>query len=171
MFGAIDGPQNYRKGFDLLMKSISKLENKNELQILTFGKKLKKNFDFKNIEIKNYGHISDNFTLRLFYSAADVCLIPSRFESFGQVALESISSGTPCVSFENTGTNEIIDHKINGYLAKYEDVDDFKNGINFILNNKTINFTENCINIAQNFSYKKISEEYLNLYKKIIKDA
>ena len=171
LFGAIDGPQNYRKGFDLLMKSISKLENKNELQILTFGKKLKKNFDFKNIEIKNYGHISDNFTLRLFYSAADVCLIPSRFESFGQVALESISSGTPCVSFENTGTNEIIDHKINGYLAKYEDVDDFKNGINFILNNKTINFTENCINKAKNFSYKNISEEYLNLYKKIIKDA
>jgi glycosyltransferase involved in cell wall biosynthesis len=169
LFGAIDGHRNFRKGFDLLMKSISRLNDKSDIQFLTFGKKLDNEFNFKNIQLKNYSHISDNLTLRLLYSAADVCLIPSRYESFGQVALESISCGTPCVSFKNTGTNEIIDHKVNGYLAKYEDIDDFKDGINFILNNNSINFYENCISKAKNFSYEKISDKYINLYKRILK--
>ena len=169
LFGAIDGHRNHRKGFDLLMKSISRLNNKNDIQLLTFGKLLDNKFHFDDILIKNYDHISDNLTLRLLYSAADVCLIPSRYESFGQVALESISCGTPCVSFKNTGTNEIIDHKINGYLAKYEDIGDFKDGIDFILNNNSINFYENCISKAKNFSYEKISDKYINLYKKILK--
>lgn len=169
LFGAIDGHINFRKGFDLLMKSISRLNNKNDIQLLTFGKLLGNKFHFDDILIKNYDHISDNLTLRLLYSAADVCLIPSRYESFGQVALESISCGTPCVSFKNTGTNEIIDHKINGYLAKYEDIGDFKDGIDFILNNNSINFYENCISKAKNFSYEKISDKYINLYKKILK--
>ena len=169
LFGAIDGHLNHRKGFDLLMKSISKLNNKDDIQILTFGKKLNSEFNFDNIEVKNYSHISDNLTLRLLYSAADVCLIPSRFEAFGQVALESISCGTPCVSFKNTGTNEIIDHKENGYLAEYEDIDDFKDGIDFILNNNSINFYENCISKAKDFSYEKISDKYVNLYKRILK--
>ena len=151
------------------MKSISKLNNKGDIQILTFGKKLNSEFNFDNIEVKNYSHISDNLTLRLLYSAADVCLIPSRFEAFGQVALESISCGTPCVSFKNTGTNEIIDHKENGYLAEYEDIDDFKDGIDFILNNNSINFYENCISKAKDFSYEKISDKYVNLYKRILK--
>lgn len=170
LFGAIDGPQNYRKGFDLLTQAISKLDNKEEFQILTFGKKLNDKLNFQNIECHSHGHISDNLTLRLFYSAADICVIPSRYESFGQVALESISCGTPCVSFENTGVNEILNHKINGYLSKYENVSDLKNGIEFILKNKSINFYENCISKAKQFSYQKISEEYIDLYKEVLKN-
>ena len=171
LFGAIDGPQNYRKGFDLLIDAISKINEKDKYQILTFGKKLNDNSNLKGIELHSKGHISDNYTLRLFYSAADVSVIPSRFESFGQVALESASCGTPSVSFSNTGINEIIEHKINGYLAKYEDSLELKKGIEFILDNsENINFKENCISKAKEFSYEKISEKYISLYKRILKN-
>ena len=44
--------------------------------------------------------------------------MPSRIEAFGQVALEAGSCSLPTISFRNTGVEDIVDHKKNGYLAK-----------------------------------------------------
>jgi D-inositol-3-phosphate glycosyltransferase len=46
--------------------------------------------------------------LPLFYSASDVCAIPSYYESFGMVALESLACGTPIVATNVGGIKTII---------------------------------------------------------------
>ena len=107
--------------------------------------------------------------MKTIYSAADVCVVPSRFESFGQVALESAACGTPSVGFANTGVNEIIEHKVNGYIANYKDTFDFSEGIKFVLNDaNSQNLIDNSIIKSKNFSYEKISSKYIELYDRVI---
>jgi len=54
--------------------------------------------------------------LPLFYSAADICVIPSYYESFGMVALESLACGTPIVSTDVGGMRDVVRHAEIGYL-------------------------------------------------------
>ena len=55
--------------------------------------------------------------LPYFYSAADVCVIPSYYESFGLVALESLACGTPVVATKVGGAESIIRHGQTGFLV------------------------------------------------------
>jgi D-inositol-3-phosphate glycosyltransferase len=63
--------------------------------------------------------------LSTFYRAADVCLVPSRSESFGLVALEAAACGTPVVASAVGGLTSLVDHGVNGYLVDGRDVDGF----------------------------------------------
>ena len=55
--------------------------------------------------------------LPLYYAAADVTAVPSRYESFGLVALESLACGTPVVASEVGGLPTIVEHGVNGLLV------------------------------------------------------
>jgi D-inositol-3-phosphate glycosyltransferase len=55
--------------------------------------------------------------LSTYYRAADVCLVPSRSESFGLVALEAAACGTPVVASDVGGLRSLIDHGRTGYLV------------------------------------------------------
>ncbi len=51
-----------------------------------------------------------------YYSAADVCVIPSFYESFGLVALESLSCGTPIVANDVGDLRNIVREGETGYV-------------------------------------------------------
>ena len=55
--------------------------------------------------------------LSTYYRASDVCLVPSRSESFGLVALEAAACGTPVVASDVGGLRSLIDHGRTGYLV------------------------------------------------------
>src|SRR4030043_404441 len=55
--------------------------------------------------------------LPLFYSAADVCAIPSYYESFGMVALESLACGTPIVANNVGGMRHMVNHDEMGRIV------------------------------------------------------
>lgn len=65
--------------------------------------------------------IVDHERLPYFYSAADVCVIPSYYESFGLVALESIACGTPVVTTSVGNLKSIIQPGENGYVVPDND--------------------------------------------------
>lgn len=52
-----------------------------------------------------------------FYRAADVCIVPSRSESFGLVALEAAACGTPVVAAAVGGLRSLVDNDQTGYLV------------------------------------------------------
>ncbi|HEV3475738.1 MAG TPA: glycosyltransferase family 4 protein [Actinomycetota bacterium] len=56
----------------------------------------------------------DEERLRRLYAAADVVVVPSLYEPFGLVALESMASGTPVVAADTGGLREIVDHGVTG---------------------------------------------------------
>jgi len=55
--------------------------------------------------------------LPAIYSAADVLVFPSKFDTFSQTALESLSCGLPVISYTTKGTKDIISDGICGYLV------------------------------------------------------
>ena len=56
--------------------------------------------------------------LSTYYRAADGCLVPSRSEAFGLVALEAAACGTPVVASDVGGLRSLIDHGRTGYLVE-----------------------------------------------------
>ena len=167
LFGADNFINNERKGFKFLSDVFKKFDDQNEYKILLFGSNKHHNFKNINKNIINLGLIRDEYTLRLAYSASDVVVVPSETEAFGQVAYEAIHCGSPCVVFQNTGLTSIIDHEVNGYIVKKNNVEDFTNGIKWCLNNK--NLTQKSINnnALKKFNYKNIINDYINFITKL----
>ena len=55
--------------------------------------------------------------LPLYYSAADVCVVPSYYETFGLVTLESLACGTPVVATDVGAASSVIRDGETGYLV------------------------------------------------------
>jgi D-inositol-3-phosphate glycosyltransferase len=60
-----------------------------------------------------------------YYRAADVCIVPSRSESFGLVALEAAACGTPVVAAAVGGLRSLVHHEHSGFLIEGRDPVDF----------------------------------------------
>jgi D-inositol-3-phosphate glycosyltransferase len=71
--------------------------------------------------------------LSTYYRAADVCLVPSRSESFGLVALESAACGTPVVASDVGGLRSLVDHGRTGYLVEEPDPEAYAGWVRQIL--------------------------------------
>ncbi|MCX7679330.1 MAG: glycosyltransferase, partial [Spirochaetes bacterium] len=76
----------------------------------------------------------DHAKLPEVYSAADMLILPSRFDTFGCVVLEALSCGLPVAAYNTKGPKDIIVDGVNGYLAK--NVDDISEKIIAFLNDK-----------------------------------
>jgi D-inositol-3-phosphate glycosyltransferase len=71
--------------------------------------------------------------LSTYYRAADVCIVPSRSESFGLVALEAAACGTPVVAAAVGGLTTLVDHGVTGYLVDSRSPDAFAAFLDAIL--------------------------------------
>lgn len=140
LFGAISATTDSRKGFDKLYKALKLIGNDKELlnttELVIFGAS-KPNKDY-DLLLKSHfiGRLDNDYSLATLYSAADLTIVPSLQEAFGQVATESMACGTPVVGFNNTGLDDIIVHKHNGYLVSNQSSADLYNGILWVLGNK-----------------------------------
>ncbi|MEH2202969.1 MAG: glycosyltransferase family 4 protein [Nostoc sp.] len=139
LFGAIEATSDRNKGFHLLQPALQELSKsgwKNDLEVVIFGASQPENPPDLGFKTHYLGHLHDAISLATVYSAADVMLVPSLQESFGQTASESFACGTPVVAFNSTGLKDIVDHQQNGYLAKPYEVEDFGKGITWVLENE-----------------------------------
>ena len=74
--------------------------------------------------------------LSTWYRAADVCLVPSRSESFGLVALEAAACGTPVVAAAVGGLRTLIEDGVTGFLIDSRDPGDYAAAVRGLLGNR-----------------------------------
>jgi glycosyltransferase involved in cell wall biosynthesis len=67
-----------------------------------------------------HGYVSDD-DLEGYYSAADILVMPSRFESFGLVLIEAMRHGVPVIACNAGGMHEVISEGVDGFLVGVDD--------------------------------------------------
>jgi ribonucleoside-diphosphate reductase subunit M2 len=101
------------------------------------------------------------------YNAANCFLFPSQIETFGKVILESIFCGTPVIAFNKYAAKDIITHRIDGYLANINDINDMKKGISYMASKSRIDIIKECKKKMKLYNMKEISKKYLSLYNNL----
>jgi len=127
-FGAVDATGDINKGFTKLSEALGLLKSRN-IELVVFGSNKPKHppdFGFRSHYL---GKLNDDIFLRALYSAGDVVVVPSLQENLSNVIMESISCGTPVVGFDVGGNGDLIDHRLNGYLATPFNTEDLARGI------------------------------------------
>jgi glycosyltransferase involved in cell wall biosynthesis len=189
LFGASGGAADPRKGFDLLLEALPLLQKsissqgESSMELVVFGQNAPKGrSDLSNLNLPTHymGHINNDHTLQLLYSAADVMVVPSRQETFGQTASEALACGCPVAAFGATGLLDVVEHLTCGYLAKPYDPQDLATGIEWLIRSQQDEknagrLNESTLRLAarqhavDHFSYPVIAKQYIAAYQYAIK--
>lgn len=156
-----------RKGLKYLIEAINSLEIINAELIIIGKNSTKINFEKNGIELKTYEFIPVENMIE-FYASSSVLIFPSLEDNLPNTIMESMACGTPVVAFYTGGIPEMIDHKINGYLANYKDSNDLANGIQYLLEND-FSFQARK-KIEENFSEEVIAEKFIELYQSALNE-
>jgi glycosyltransferase involved in cell wall biosynthesis len=160
------------KGGKYLQEALTLLTDPENIMLILFGniKGGASFLDKMTIPFIHLGPLYDSYLVARLYSASDVTVVPSLYETFGQTIIESMACGCPVVSFNNSGQTDIIDHLENGYLAEYLNVNDFAKGIEWALNKADDPMVkESCKEkVKMNYSEEIIAQKYLSLYKNML---
>jgi glycosyltransferase involved in cell wall biosynthesis len=176
LFGSYNYSTDSRKGFNYFFQAIKFIKTNNfelfsKIIIHLFGSKDSiSELTSLGIKVVNHGKIEKDEILADLYNLADVFVAPSVEENLANTVNESIACGTPVVAFNVGGMPDLIDHRINGYLAIPYQFKDLCYGIEWVYNNySNINFQVNCeIKSQKSFTRNKISNDYLKVYNEII---
>lgn len=174
LFGALRATTDKRKGFQYLKPALEKLVSvgwRNNTELVVFGASKPKNAPDFGMKTTYMGRLYDDITLALIYAAADVTIVPSTEEAFGKTAIESLSCGTPVVSFDSTGLKDIVEHKQNGYRAECFKPDGLANGIHWILQDQNRWQNLSCRarqKVEEEFTFDIQARRYIKLYEDVL---
>tara|TARA_Y100000591_G_scaffold333209_1_gene374633 strand:- start:1600 stop:2775 length:1176 start_codon:yes stop_codon:yes gene_type:complete len=170
LFGAHGGLSNPRKGGDLLIKNIDKINDfliKNNYEIIVLGGKRNYIEKYNGVNFNFRKHETSKEKQVFYHSAVDLTLSYSRAEALPQFLVETILCKNPVVSFNVGGIKEIVTHKKNGYLVDPFDIDSFSRGIKFVIENKkNLSLKRNINFIKKEFSAKNVMKKYNEAIKK-----
>nr|WP_321459185.1 glycosyltransferase [uncultured Vibrio sp.] len=97
-----------------------------------------------------------------YYANAKATLLTSLFEGFPNVLVESITLGTPVVSFDcPSGPSEIIEDGVNGYLVGYQDVDALADKVSLVCEGSIIRSETQ--KTSDRYTIEKILQSYQSL--------
>lgn len=163
----------YYKGVHVLIEAIKNLDI--NLVIIGTGKlesDLKK--QVKNLNLEDKVFFLENKSrkeLINFYSQAKMFVLPSIFksEAFGIVLLEAMVNGIPLISTElGTGTSFVNENGKTGYVVEKNNPNELKQAIEKILNNKEVDFKNNCLKrVEEGFTFEKFVEKNKKVYENI----
>lgn len=112
----------------------------------------------------------DQDTLPYYYSAAEVVVVPSHYESFGMVALEAMACGTPVIATHVGGLPYLVKDGTTGFVVPDDDPGALEIALTQLLCNDNLrgNLSRNCVEYTKSYSWEKIIPRIINEYKKLL---
>ena len=104
--------------------------------------------------------------LPLYYSAADITVMPSHYESFGMVAVESMASGTPVIASNVGGLSFTVKDGVTGYLVPEENHFVLAEQVHHLLKNPDVReqMGRQAAEHALQFSWSNIATQIIDVY-------
>jgi D-inositol-3-phosphate glycosyltransferase len=104
--------------------------------------------------------------LPLYYSAADITVMPSHYESFGLVAVESMASGTPVIASNVGGLSYTVRDGETGFLVREENHFALAEQVHLLLKNPELRLRmgEQAMQHAQQYSWRNIAGQIVDIY-------
>ena len=168
----------YEKGIQTLIAAMPKiLANYHDSKLIIAGKggminELRAQVNSLGLGNKVYftGYLGSKDVQKM-YKCADVAVFPSTYEPFGIVALEGMLSGTPVVTSDIGGLNEIVEHGVNGMKSYAGNPNSLADSILALLFNPEL-----CKTVSKNakekvkaqYNWTKITEDTHLTYEKAI---
>ncbi|MCU4173842.1 glycosyltransferase family 4 protein [Carboxylicivirga sp. N1Y90] len=168
IYAAVDALSESRKGYVYLQEALKCLDGE-RYEVLVIGESHESN-EVAGIKTHFLGEINDDSILVEILSAADVSVVPSLQENLSNMIMESLACATPVVAFNIGGNGDMVEHKVNGYLAKKQNVDDLARGIEWCCdkehNAKLANNAK--ATVEQKFDINIVTKDYLNFYASVL---
>ena len=126
-----------------------------------------KNNDINNVVFHGYVPHED---VSIFMQNTDIFVLPSVYESFGNVCLEAMACKKPIVIFREQGIDEIIKDGVSGMIAEKSNGRQLEEKIECLLKNpeKRKEIAENGYSIAKKFTWQKSGENLVRCIEKVI---
>lgn len=104
------------------------------------------------------------------YASSDIFLFPSFTETFGNVTLEAMSSGLPCLVADAIGSRSLVIDGQNGFLAKAGDLSDFITKLRILIEDASLReqMAQQSRVLAMNYQWSSINHALVEDYYKVI---
>jgi glycosyltransferase involved in cell wall biosynthesis len=171
LFGAAN-INDQRKGMKYLIAALNLLKENNptnlNIEIILFGKNTESAAAELPFKVKSLPVITSEEELTAIYNLADVFVLPSLEDNLPNMVMEALACSVPVVAFNQGGIPEMVSHQQNGYIAQYQSTADLQAGIDWVLNNKTIDLKNNARQkVLKEYSESVIAQKYQLLYQSI----
>jgi D-inositol-3-phosphate glycosyltransferase len=115
----------------------------------------------------------DHDLLPLYYNAADVCVVPSHYESFGLVAIEAMASGLPVVASRVGGLTGTVKDGETGYLVPWLCPEPFAERIELLLDNEPLRASlgEAAREAVARYRWENVAGAVIAVYESLTGDA
>lgn len=112
----------------------------------------------------------DQNTLQYYYSAAEIVVMPSNYESFGMVALEAMACGTPVVATQVGGLQHLVQNGVTGFTVPHNDPHALEVSLTQLICKPELRsqMSRSSIEYARTYSWETITPRIIKLYRKTI---
>jgi D-inositol-3-phosphate glycosyltransferase len=111
----------------------------------------------------------DQDSLQYYYSAAEMVVMPSHYESFGMVALEAMACGTPVIATQVGGLQHLVQDGETGFVIPNGDPDALEEKITMLICQEAMKdrMSSNSVAYAQTLNWDVIAEKLIKQFKKL----
>ena len=162
------------KGFSYLAEALRLLVNSgqwkaSDIRLLLFGSVRDEHLlQQLTVPYSYLGYVNDAYRLSEIYSAANVTVSSSLYETFGQTLIEAMACGSIPISFDGSGQADIINHKKNGYLATRLSAESLAEGIAWGLKSG-LPAQEQRRCVLRRYGESVVASQYEKLYNEFLK--
>lgn len=175
LFGALSATSDPRKGYHLLVEALRAVAAKRgDVEGLVLGASRPATPPDVGMKLTYIPKLSDDWSLALVYSAADVLAAPSTQDNLPFSVMEAQSCGVPCVAFNIGGMPDMIEDGVNGVLAHPFDTGELAGGLLAILGDgqKRREMGEKSREKAlKEYDVAVQAERYEKIYREILAEA
>jgi D-inositol-3-phosphate glycosyltransferase len=167
------------KGLDLLIEAVGQLDEPFTLLVIGGDDRASRLLTSIRAQASELGISRDvrflgpvqHDQLPLYYSAADVCVVPSYYESFGLVAVEAMACGTPVIASRVGGLSSTVRDGVTGYLIPWRCPEPFTERLETLLANNELrgNLGEAARRAANQFGWGRVATALLDLYESLLR--